>query len=157
MTKIQPFGCDVRKASDEERRELLRLLNEYEKLNWVACGSWTGNYYYYFGIKNDGKTDAFCVEKFAKEDFTRIIPISEGIAILKQALGEEEQPKENDGWISVKDRLPKIGKDYLVTDGQACMVSAFRVEKQAWDFWYLTFWSSDHVTHWMPLPKRPNS
>lgn len=94
MTKIQPFGCDVSKASDEEKKEFLRLLNEYEKLNWVACGSWTGNYYYYFGIKNDGKTDAFCVEKFAKEEFTHLIPISEGITILKQALREEKREAE---------------------------------------------------------------
>ena len=29
-------------------------------------------------------------------------------------------------WIRVKDRLPELGNDYLVTDGFACMVSAFR-------------------------------
>lgn len=153
MTKIQPFGCDVTAVSRKQKNEFLSLLNKYEKYETF----WDGNFYCYFGIKEDGKTDAFFVKQFAKDAFTRLVPISEGIAILKQALGEEEQPKENDGWISVKDRLPKIGKDYLVTDGQACMVSAFRVEKQAWDFWSLTFWSSDHVTHWMPLPKRPNS
>lgn len=153
MTKIQPFGCDVRKASDEEKREFLELLDRYAPFEH---GSPSGQSNFY-GITRSGSWDGYMRKYSAKGSFKQIIPISEGIAILKQALGEEEQPKENDGWISVKDRLPKIGKDYLVTDGQACMVSAFRVKKQAWDFWSLTFWSSDHVTHWMPLPKRPNS
>ena len=150
MTKIPPFGCDVRNASAEQKREFIKLLEEIFDYKFIS--DWA-----YYGLENYFRPDACDETEVAIRIFTRIIPISEGIAILKQALGEEEQPKENDGWISVKDRLPKIGKDYLVTDGQACMVSAFRVEKQAWDFWSLTFWSSDHVTHWMPLPKRPNS
>ena len=152
MTKIQPFGVDVRGASAEKKREFLELLEKKRNRKFppnIVCN--------YYGVQDNDSVSACDGESLAHYFFTRIIPISEGIAILKQALGEEEQPKENDGWISVKDRLPKIGKDYLVTDGQACMVSAFRVEKQAWDFWSLTFWSSDHVTHWMPLPKRPNS
>ena len=148
MTKIPPFGCDVRKASDEERREFLRLLTKDSEIRFAGICQ-----YYGWSINDipdnaEGKEDAM-------KTFTQIIPISEGISMLKKALGEEEQPKENDGWISVKDRLPKIGKDYLVTDGHARMVSAFRVEKQAWDFWSLKFWSSDHVTHWMPLPNPP--
>ena len=53
-------------------------------------------------------------------------------------------------WISVKDRLPELGNDYLVTDGFACMVSVFRGNE--WDFWNIKWWSSEQVTHWMPLP-----
>ena len=58
-------------------------------------------------------------------------------------------------WISVKDRLPKTGGDYLVTDGYACIVSAFRGNE--WDFWGIKWWSNKQVTHWMPLPKPPSN
>ena len=60
-------------------------------------------------------------------------------------------------WISVKDRLPEDGGDYLVTDGFACMVSAFRSKNNEWDFWNIKWWSSEQVTHWMPLPKPPSN
>lgn len=58
-------------------------------------------------------------------------------------------------WISVKDRLPEIGGDYLVTDGNACMVAAFREEYKTFDFWNIGWWNNDHVTHWMNLPNKP--
>lgn len=92
MTKIQPFGCDVRKASDEEKREFLRLLNEIER----DQRPYSGSCFNYFGITYEGVVDAYDYTKDAKLVFTHLIPISEGIAILKQALGEEEKPKEND-------------------------------------------------------------
>ncbi len=59
------------------------------------------------------------------------------------------------GWISVRQKLPEVGHDYLVTDGAACMVAAFRLENQEWDFWGIRWWSNDEVTHWMPLPSTP--
>ena len=59
------------------------------------------------------------------------------------------------GWISVSEKLPEVTKDYLVTDGTAYMVAAFRLEKQEWDFWSIEWWSNDQVTHWMPLPSIP--
>lgn len=58
-------------------------------------------------------------------------------------------------WISVKNRLPENIGDYLVTDGFACMVSVFRGNE--WDFWNIKWWSSEQVTHWMPLPKSPSN
>ena len=84
MTKIPPFGCDVRKASDEERREFLRLMNKY-------CGKEE-----FFGLRQFYGVDFNGIAKgvkevFAENHFKQIIPISEGIAILKQALGEEEK------------------------------------------------------------------
>ena len=59
------------------------------------------------------------------------------------------------GWISVNDKLPTVKKDYLVTDGSACMVATFKLEKKEWDFWTIGWWSNDIVTHWMPLPSIP--
>lgn len=58
-------------------------------------------------------------------------------------------------WISVKDRLPEKQCDYLVTDGDACMLAAFRIRNYEWDFYRNDFWDSDLVTHWMPLPQPP--
>ena len=86
MTKIQPFGCDVRKASDEEKREFLELLNGYEKSGIFCTGKWN-----FYGIKENSAVDAFDSVIIAEKYFTRIIPISEGISILKKALGEEEK------------------------------------------------------------------
>jgi hypothetical protein len=60
-------------------------------------------------------------------------------------------------WISVKDRLPEDGKDYLVTDGDACMVAVYKNGIKKWDFFvYDHCWYSEDVTHWMPLPPPPN-
>ncbi len=111
MTKIQPFGCDVRKASDEERREFLRLLNEYEKSDI----HWSGKLNFY-GIEQDGGINSYDSIEFSEQLFTRIIPISEGIAILKQALGEEE-PKETDLKV-VKDRIIEAVHKSLIFDNQ---------------------------------------
>ena len=58
-------------------------------------------------------------------------------------------------WISVDDRLPEIGRDYLVTDGIVCMVAAFRTQAGIWDFWTIKWWDTSDVTHWMPLPEPP--
>jgi len=67
----------------------------------------------------------------------------------------EAKPVLVAGWISVNEKLPVVVKDYLVTDGAACMVAAFRLEKQEWDFWSIGWWSNEQVTHWMPLPSIP--
>lgn len=63
----------------------------------------------------------------------------------------------NQEWIAVSKKLPEKGGDYLVTNGYACMVSAFRINTQKWDFWQIWWWSSNDVTHWMPLPERPKN
>lgn len=60
-------------------------------------------------------------------------------------------------WISVKDRLPQSVNDCLVTDGICCAVASYSSSDQEWDFFGLTFWDSEEVTHWMPLPETPES
>jgi len=84
MTKIPPFGCDVRGASAEQKKEFLELLNEYEKSGIFCTGKWN-----FYGIKENSAVDAFDSVLIAEKYFTRIIPIEQGIAILK---GEEEKP-----------------------------------------------------------------
>ena len=59
-------------------------------------------------------------------------------------------------WIPVEVRLPEIEYDYLVTNGRAQMVAAFRTSTKTWDFWdNSSFWDNDEVTHWRPLPPKP--
>lgn len=118
MTKIQPFGCDVRKASDEEKREFLRLLNEYEKSEDERREE-----FYYFGIKINKKTDGcFSVER-ANNSFKHIIPISEGISILKKALGEE--------------------KEELGTDLNSALAEAISLLKRTTEYEVMDSWKDD--------------
>ena len=63
----------------------------------------------------------------------------------------------NKNWISVNESLPDDGKDYLVTDGAACMVAAFRTQIKKWDFFGIYWWKSEDVKYWMPLPKVDNT
>lgn len=69
-------------------------------------------------------------------------------------------------WISIKDRLPKMGQDVIVsiedpTEDCAGMVMPliFCIEGNGFGFHCVTVTGvldfSDGVTHWMPLPKPP--
>lgn len=110
MTKIQPFGCDVRKASDEERREFLRLLTKDSEIRFAGICQ-----YYVWSINDipdnaEGKEDAM-------KTFTQIIPISEGISMLKKALGEEEKEEDVSIFIiSIRSNFELWKKD-KITDG----------------------------------------
>jgi hypothetical protein len=127
MTKPPPFGCDVRNASAEQRKEFLRLLNEYEKSGIFCTGKWK-----FYGIKENSAVDAFDSVLIAEKYFTRIIPIEQGIAILK---GEEE--KEND----VRELLSEYAHNawsgwmkYLfekstINDDGTCTIPKWAVEK----------------------------
>ena len=57
-------------------------------------------------------------------------------------------------WISVKDRLPDHYKNVLAFGNEGIIIAQYYGE----DFgnWATTMnKSSDHITHWMPLPKPP--
>ena len=58
-------------------------------------------------------------------------------------------------WISINDKLPETTGDYLVTDGDVCMVSAFKLPEKKFHFWDINWWEHSDVTHWMKLPKLP--
>lgn len=65
-----------------------------------------------------------------------------------------------DGWISVEDRLPKVGETVLFT-GKNSYGNRF-ITQRGWfdgDFWRRNdgdkVYPSTPVTHWMPLPEPP--
>ena len=67
------------------------------------------------------------------------------------------EPVNEDGWISVKDRLPEQGYWCLIYSWRGTMVASFW--KNSWCFFQynkagITIELSD-VSHWMPLPKPP--
>jgi hypothetical protein len=97
MTKIPPFGCDVRGASAEQKREFLELLKKVEDniLPWITV-------YKYWGVDDSGEVDACDYTNDAKVRFTRIISIEQGIAILK---GEEEPIK-----VSAREKLDEYAE-----------------------------------------------
>ena len=68
-------------------------------------------------------------------------------------------------WISVKDRLPEIGKDVLICDinhlGVPIAVGKYSPDPN-WSDWETDadFWQGTgdlEVTHWMPLPELPEA
>lgn len=78
------------------------------------------------------------------------------INVVSKILSEDKKLQMTE-WISVKDKLPQNKYDFLlVTDGAACRVAKFHIDKGYWDFYGLRFWESKDVTHWMPLPKPPS-
>jgi hypothetical protein len=147
MTKIPPFGCDVRNASAEQKREFLELLRRIEDdiLPWIKN-------FNYWGIDFKGEIEARDYFDDAELRFTRIIPIEQGIAILK---GEEE-PKD-DGWISVKDRLPEKNGSVIVFDPNNPFDSGICVARYSEynPSFYINGSDTIHPSHWMPLPNPP--
>jgi hypothetical protein len=63
-------------------------------------------------------------------------------------------------WISVKDRLPEIGVDVLISYGGLPFYHLAFLTHNGDIKWFNgnhsnTEYSLDDVTHWMPLPKPP--
>ena len=65
-------------------------------------------------------------------------------------------------WISVNDRLPKIGQEVLIFARDYMGVFAYRNNRQGLscfmyqdDSGYWREWYSPKVSHWMPLPDAP--
>lgn len=84
--KPQPFCCDITSGTTEEQVEFKRLFeNASELYNWGFDNQ-------YYGYENSGYFAGWNSTESAIEYFTRILPLSEGIAILKQMVGEEERP-----------------------------------------------------------------
>jgi len=85
-----PFCCDINSGSVEERNEFKRLFNLASKRGFLFKAL-------YYGIDKDGGFD--CENnnwdnRLSK--FTRIIPLSEGITILKEMVGEGPKTKVNE-------------------------------------------------------------
>ena len=64
---------------------------------------------------------------------------------------EEVFEAENDGWISVDDRLPE-NEDNLLCIGQSGII---KIASYKGDFYNVIGMKMSTITHWMPLPKPP--
>ena len=81
---------------------------------------------------------------------------------------EEVCEAENDGWISINDRLPEFGKGILIHLSNEFITVGYRSksvsngfsQKYSWQLYGdkdsdLLIKNGDVITHWMPLPKPP--
>lgn len=97
----------------------------------------------------------------------RMIALLTAIDALQQSSNIEAE--HDNGWISVKDRLPdKDGKYMVWYKGESC-ICEFDAESQTFGYTYddydemyshLVCWDDDmhkDVTHWRPLPEPPES
>ncbi len=95
---IQPFSCNIKSGTKKERDEFKRLFvkssNKGLRFNFV-----------YYGYDIYGSWNMWATADLAKKNFTRILPLSEGIEILKGMVGEVEEVKV--GWQDVKDEPPQ--------------------------------------------------
>ena len=86
-----PFCCDITSGSVEERNEFIRLHRELCKMNNFS----TGKFSYcakYYGTNKDRLGLSTEDRNLFKQWFNgNILPLSEGIAILKEMVGEEEK------------------------------------------------------------------
>ena len=88
MKTPTPFCCDITSGSEQERNEFKRLFgiatpNDYWNFDDV-----------YYGYSKDNFFECCDNSIEAMEYFTTIIPLTEGISILKEMVGEEEKPNE---------------------------------------------------------------
>jgi hypothetical protein len=81
--------------------------------------------------------------------------------IASQLSETKEEPKENDGWISVEDRLPDNYVGVLVyIENQDTIANAHREQNGDWVAFYDNTLITNEgkekgVTHWQPLPEPP--
>lgn len=82
------------------------------------------------------------------------VPVRHGRWIEpKRRAQQEQESKPTNGWISVKDRLPRCGDSVIVTDGVfAC--EAFLSISGKWVRNGIG-WIESEITHWMPMPNLP--
>ena len=80
------------------------------------------------------------------------------MAISALRAQQEQESKPLNGWISVQDRLPEVGR-YVVCIAKRNPFSRFmpmvaRIEKNGWVNPITEQYISE-VTHWMPIPQQP--
>ena len=85
-----PFCCDINSGSVEERNEFKRMLEK-------ASSSKYGFISAYYGYNKYGEWDMTNSYKIAEVNFNgNILPLSEGITILKEMVGEGPKTKVNE-------------------------------------------------------------
>lgn len=65
-------------------------------------------------------------------------------------------------WYKVTDILPDKSGDYLVSDGNAMMVTSFCLDSGRWNVYdkesgqlLIDFWDESHILFWAELPELP--
>lgn len=80
----QPFCCDITSGTEQERAEFKRLYRKASKHYELEFNC------VHYGFDKQGTYTNFVNRSMALNAFTQILPLSEGIAILKQMVGEDE-------------------------------------------------------------------
>ena len=84
-----------------------------------------------------------------KEDLTRFYA---GEVTARDLI--DEQPTIG-GWISVKERLPEVGRVVLAFGTRSATTGMFQGVSKRNDLWWWKGHTIKHVSHWMPLPESP--
>ena len=85
------------------------------------------------------------------EEFDRQRKESIDMAITDMKICEAN----NAGWISVKDRLPEVGKVVLAFGTRSATTCQFQGITNKNNLWWWKGHTIKKVTHWMPLPEPP--
>jgi len=95
----------------------------------------------------------FNLEESIKHGVERALnkPIHEGLSVLDWAKIGMNGPR----WISVKDRLPEVGKVVLAFGTRSATTGMFQGVGTRNDLWWWKGHTIKHVSHWMPLPEPP--
>lgn len=88
--KTTPFCCDITSGTEQEKNEFRRLFDLASNKNWQY-----GTIYY--GIDKDGVFDCGREINYVINFMWKIIPLSEGIQILKEMVGEESKEYNESG------------------------------------------------------------
>ena len=108
-----PFCCDITSGTEQEQDEFKRLYRIASHNNtWGFMST-------YYGIYVKRMFDYWESQERAINSFTRIIPLSEGIQILKEMVGEETEPKEDDNLkLALKEAISLLKRttEYEVMD-----------------------------------------
>lgn len=63
----------------------------------------------------------------------------------------------NDGWISVKERLPEPHTDVICHSQFGAIGTGYLITTSEWSGWEMRQIGSCDITHWMPLPNPPKN
>jgi hypothetical protein len=112
------------------------------------------------------------IEQLRKSGMYKVTEEKNGNVWILRAdliLPKKYEAEPDNGWISVKDRLPEYDKTVLVVNEDGYMHTAVRIKGSIAriDEWQIKFgvyfidndvWEEDEqgkITHWQPLPKPP--
>ena len=72
-------------------------------------------------------------------------------SMIQQA---EQQMENEDGWISIEDRLPEDNQKALITNNDTIVIAEY-LQKEFYVFEIQDTLAIEEITHWMPLPNPP--